>query len=78
MRKEPLCNHQWGAGRCLMCRWKPQPDYWRQHDRNDGSKRQWDVVRSERQKDSPPAAQTGIHGSEDSALDCRENKPATP
>src|SRR3990167_9801686 len=41
MRKEPLCNHQWAKGRCLMCRWKPPADYWKgtSNDRTDGSKR---------------------------------------
>ena len=53
-----------------MCRWKPQPDYWSQHDRTDGSERQRDAVRAERQSASKTSVSDGVSGAKDSALVC--------
>ena len=53
-----------------MCKWKPKPDYWSQHDRTDGSERQRDAVCAEREEAGEVTVSSSVSGAESAALAC--------
>ena len=64
--KQRYCLHHF-IGKCVICGYNP----WKgeRHDRIDGTKRQRDAVRTEREKANAPSNETGDAGAEGTALD---------